>query len=92
MNKSKPGQSSTPSDSGSSWPSSLHFKNVLMPQAPVFPGNPDPDDPFALPPAPVHFNGHITSIFLNILLNSSIIYLLWPLHVVVVVVMVSYLL
>jgi hypothetical protein len=33
-----------------------------------------------------------TSIFLNILLNSSIIYLLWPLHVVVVVVVVSYLL
>ena len=30
--------------------------NLPIPQAPPLPGN--ADDPFALPPAPVHFNGH----------------------------------
>jgi hypothetical protein len=36
----------------------LQFEDVSMPQAPVSSGNPDPDDPFVLPPAPIHFNGH----------------------------------
>lgn len=36
----------------------LQYNNPPLPQAPLFPGNAIiPDDPFAPPSAPVHFNG-----------------------------------
>ena len=58
-NLDSPEHRRTPDHPGPPQIAPLHFNDVPITQPPVLPGNvPIPDDPFALPPAPVHFNGH----------------------------------